>query len=75
MQGLLYQYKMHIRRLEIEDNKEGDRQLVYSLYNIEAKKGLAKALTFITKKEGGRLTFFKFLKKDFEALEEQLAEW
>ena len=61
---------MFIRRLEIEDDKQGDRQIVYSIRGIEAKKGLSKAMAFIVQKEGnkGNISFLEFLKKDFEAL-------
>ncbi len=58
---------MFIRRLEIEDDKQGNRQKVYSAYNVEAKKGLSKAIAFVIQKEGS-ISFLEFLKKDFEAL-------
>ena len=58
---------LFLRNLEIEDDKNGNRQMVYSLKNIEAKKGLSKAMAFVVQKEGSK-SFLQFLKEDFEAL-------
>ena len=58
---------LFIRTLEIEDDKNGNRQMVYSLRGIEAKKGLSKAMAFTVQKEGSK-SFLEFLKEDFEAL-------
>jgi CRISPR/Cas system CMR-associated protein Cmr5 small subunit len=64
---------LYIRRLEIEDDKHGDRQLLYSDYHTEAKKGLSKAMAFVMQKEGS-ISFLEYLKKDFEALGKGFAE-
>jgi len=67
-------YKMlYLRRLEIEDDKHGNRQLLYSEYNVKAKKGLSKAMAFVMQKEGS-VSFLEYLKKDFEALGRGFAE-
>ena len=58
---------LFLRNLEIEDDKHGNRQMVYSLRGIEAKRGLSKAMAFVVQKEGS-ISFLEFLKKDFEAL-------
>jgi predicted transcriptional regulator len=64
---------LFIRRLEIEDDKYGNRQLLYSDYNTEAKKGLSKAMAFVMQKEGS-VSFLEYLKKDFEALSKGFSE-
>ncbi len=58
---------LYIRRLEIDDGKHESREMVYSDYNSEAKKGLSKAMAFIVQKEGS-ISFLEYLKKDFDAL-------
>jgi hypothetical protein len=62
-----------VRRLEIEDDKCNDKEIVYSIRNMEAEKALAKAVSFVEKK-GGNNNFFKFLKKDFEEFGKALKE-
>lgn len=64
---------LFIRNLEIEDDKHGNKQMVYSLKGIEAKRGLSKAMAFVIQKEGS-MSFLEFLKKDFEALGRGFAE-
>jgi len=64
---------LFIKKLEIEDDKYGDRQIVYSLKGIGAKRGLSKAMAFVLKKEGS-ISFLEYLREDFEALGKGFAE-
>lgn len=63
---------LFLRSLEIEDDKNGNRQMVYSLKSIEAKKGLSKAMAFVTGKEGSSKSVLEWLDKDIKALEKRL---
>ena len=64
---------LFIRNLEIEDDRHGNKQIVYRLKEIEAKRGLSKAMSFVLQKEGSS-SFLEYLKKDFEALGRGFAE-
>ena len=67
-----------IRRLEIEDDKCADKGIIFSLYNIEAIRGLSKGLEFISQKQGGKedtlMRVAKYLADDFAILSKELED-